>query len=147
MKKNMLITMEVINGQNCFSKLVMHEIKALNITIGTHTSKVAFNVISSPTNPIVIGLSWLILHNLQVDWHTKSLHFDVPQNVTLTKCENKLTSKNTINEGEGYRLDKACTKLFECDKYLGSAQGVKSSKLCLFEQNLSCKLLKKEMNS
>jgi hypothetical protein len=24
---------------------------------------VAFNVISSPTNPIVIGLSWFILHN------------------------------------------------------------------------------------
>jgi hypothetical protein len=57
---------------------MMHETKALDITIGMHTSKVTFNVISVVTNPIVIGLSWLILHNLQVDWHTKNLHFDVP---------------------------------------------------------------------
>jgi len=41
------------------------------------SNKVAFNDISSPTNLIVIGLSWLILHNPRVDWHTKSLHFDV----------------------------------------------------------------------
>jgi hypothetical protein len=55
--------MEVIDGQSFSSRLVMHETKALNITIEKHTSKVAFNVISSPTNPIVIEFSWFILHN------------------------------------------------------------------------------------
>jgi len=54
--------MEVINGQSLSLGFVTHETKALDI-IGTHTSKVAFNVISSSTNPIVIGLSWFILHN------------------------------------------------------------------------------------
>jgi hypothetical protein len=63
MKKSTLITMEVINGQSLSLKHMMHETKALDITIKTHINKVAFNVISSPTNPIVIGLSWLILHN------------------------------------------------------------------------------------
>jgi hypothetical protein len=63
MKKNMQIVVEVINNQNLSSRPMKHETKALNIIIGTHTSKVAFNVISSPTNLIVIGLSWFILHN------------------------------------------------------------------------------------
>jgi hypothetical protein len=63
MKKITLIAVEVIDGQSLSLGLVTHETKALDITIRTHTSKVAFNVISSSTNPIVIGLSWFILHN------------------------------------------------------------------------------------
>jgi hypothetical protein len=86
--------MEVINGWSICLGLVTHETKPLNINIGMHTNKVAFNVISSPINPIIIGLSWFILHNLQVDWCTKSLHFDVPQKVAW-KCEMP-TSKNII---------------------------------------------------
>jgi hypothetical protein len=104
-----------------------HETKVLNITIEMHTSKVAFNVISSKTNPIVIGLSWLILHNPQVDWHIKNLHFDVPQKIT-SNCE-KPTSKNIINEGEDYHLDKSCIKFSKCNKCLGSTQDVKNSKV------------------
>jgi hypothetical protein len=33
-----------------------HETKALEITIGSHISKVVINVISSSTNPIIVGL-------------------------------------------------------------------------------------------
>jgi hypothetical protein len=46
------------------------------VIIGSHNSKVFFNVISSLTNPIIIGLSWFILHNPQVDWKMKSFHFE-----------------------------------------------------------------------
>ncbi len=67
MKKSMPIAMEVIDGQSFPPRPMMHETKALNIIIEMHTSKVTFNVISSLTNPIVIGLSWLILHNPRVD--------------------------------------------------------------------------------
>jgi len=63
LKKNTPIAMEVINGQSLYLGPMMHETKALDITIEMHINKVAFNVISSPINPIVIGLSWLILHN------------------------------------------------------------------------------------
>ncbi len=144
MKKSTLVAMEVINGQSLSLGLVMHETKALDIIIRTHTSKVAFNVISSSTSPIVIGLSWFILHNPWVDWRIKSFHFDVFQKIT-SKCE-KPTSKNIISEGEDYHLDNLCIKFSECDKYLGSAQDVKSL-ICSLEQELSCKLPKKEMHS
>jgi hypothetical protein len=41
------------------------------------------------------------------------------------KC---LHPKTSSCEGENYHVDESCTKFFECDKYLGSAQDVNSSK-------------------
>ncbi len=64
------------DGWNLSSRLVTHETKVLTITIGSLNSKVVFNVISSSTNPIIIGLSSLIFHNLWVNGKTKSLHFE-----------------------------------------------------------------------
>jgi hypothetical protein len=58
------------------SRAITHETKVLMVTIGSHSRKIIFNVISSPMNLIIIRLSWLILHNPQVDWKTKSLHFE-----------------------------------------------------------------------
>jgi hypothetical protein len=51
------MAVEVINGQNLSLGLVTHETKALMVTIGSHSSKIIFNVISYSTNFIIIGLS------------------------------------------------------------------------------------------
>ncbi len=66
-EKMTLMVVKVINGWNLSSRLVTHETKVLKITIGSHNSKIIFNVVSSLTNPIIIGLSWFILHNPKVD--------------------------------------------------------------------------------
>jgi len=92
------LVVEVIDGHNLSSKLITHETKTLTITIGSH-SKVVFNVISSPTNPIIIGLSWLILHNRQMDWKTKCLHLE-SINETTPKYETFPTS--TLDSGHDY---------------------------------------------
>jgi hypothetical protein len=68
------------------SRLVTHETKALDVAIGSHTSKVIFNVISSSQNLIVIGLCWLALHNPQVDWCMKSFHFETSKH-EAHECE------------------------------------------------------------
>jgi hypothetical protein len=86
MEKNTLVSIEVIDGQNFSSRLVIHETEPLNVTIGSHLGKVVFNVISSPRNPLIIGLSWFILHNSRLDWHTRNLHFETPQYEAL-ECE------------------------------------------------------------
>jgi hypothetical protein len=54
------MAVEAIDGQNFFLGPVMHETKALMVTNGSHSN----NVILSLTNPIIIGLPWLILYNL-----------------------------------------------------------------------------------
>jgi hypothetical protein len=65
------MSIEVIDGWSLSSRLITHETKPLDVTIGSHTNKVVFNVISFPRNVVIIGLSWLVLHNMQVDWHMK----------------------------------------------------------------------------
>jgi hypothetical protein len=77
-ENNTPMLVEVIDGWNLSSGLVKHEIRPLNVTTSSHTNKVVFNVISSPRNPIIIGLSWFVLHNPQMDWHMRSLHFETP---------------------------------------------------------------------
>ncbi len=66
----------MIDGWNLFSRPITHETKALIVTIGSHNNKVVFNVISSTTNPIIIKLSWFILHNLRVDRKMRNLYFE-----------------------------------------------------------------------
>jgi hypothetical protein len=98
-KKNIPMSIEVINGQSFSSGLVTHETKPLDVTIDSHTSKVIFNVISSPINLVIIGLSWLVLHNLRMDWHTWSLHFETPQHEAL-ECETFVKSMQILKQKE-----------------------------------------------
>jgi hypothetical protein len=58
------MAIKVVNGRNLCSGAIMHDTKALTVIIESHSSKVVFNVISSSTNPIIIGLSWFVLHEL-----------------------------------------------------------------------------------
>jgi len=55
--KNTLVPVKVIDSWSLSSKPITHETKALDVTIGSHTKKVVFNVISSPKNHVIIGLS------------------------------------------------------------------------------------------
>jgi hypothetical protein len=50
MENNTLVPIEVIDGQSFSLKLITHETKVLQFTIGFHTNKVVFNVISFPKN-------------------------------------------------------------------------------------------------
>jgi hypothetical protein len=81
-KKVTLVIIEVINGWSLSLGPIMHETKVLMVIIGSHNSKVIFNVISSPIIPIIIGLSWLVLHNLGMDYETMSLHFELINETT-----------------------------------------------------------------
>jgi hypothetical protein len=56
MEKNTLVPIEVIDGWNLSSRPVAHETKALDVTIGSHTNKVIFNVISFLRNHVIIRL-------------------------------------------------------------------------------------------
>ncbi len=71
MENNTLVSIEVIDGRNLSSRLVTQETKPLDVTNGSHTNKVVFNVISSPRNHVIIGLFLLILHNPWVHWYMK----------------------------------------------------------------------------
>jgi hypothetical protein len=60
-EKNTLVPIEVIYSWNLSLWQVTHETKTLVVTIGSHISKVVCNVISSPINHVIVGLSWLVV--------------------------------------------------------------------------------------
>jgi hypothetical protein len=76
-KKNTLVLVEVIDGRSLFLGHVMHETKVLDITIRTHTSKVAFNVISSPlgyNGSFCITFKWIGIQLILILIYLKKEH-------------------------------------------------------------------------
>jgi hypothetical protein len=71
------IPIEVIDGQPLVSRDVIHQIIPLDIILEGRHSIIAFNVIKSPSNPVVLSLSWLNKYNLAIDWKTQRLVFQL----------------------------------------------------------------------
>ena len=69
------IPIEVIDGRHLILRNVIHETIILNITLEGYHSIIVFNVIKSPSNPVVLGLSWLNNYNLSIDWKFQRLTF------------------------------------------------------------------------
>jgi hypothetical protein len=66
MENNTLVPVEVINGQSLSSRLVTHETKPIDVTIGSHTSKVVFNVV--PFSKLLSSLNCLGLFYIIHKW-------------------------------------------------------------------------------
>jgi hypothetical protein len=62
-------SMEVIDGWLLTSGNVMEETQSLEVILGDQVSHIVFNIIQCPANPVVLGLPWFELHNLDVDWN------------------------------------------------------------------------------
>jgi hypothetical protein len=64
---------EVIDGRPLTSGNMMEETQPLEVMLGDQVSHVVFNIIQCPANPVVLGLPWFELHNLDVDWSLRSI--------------------------------------------------------------------------
>ncbi|KAH7331513.1 hypothetical protein KP509_20G037500 [Ceratopteris richardii] len=74
-QKSFPILVEVIDGHLVSSGAITHETISLDLCMGKHEETIKFNLITSPNHPIILGLSWLEVHNLIVNWQTRSLSF------------------------------------------------------------------------
>ncbi len=150
MEKNTPMPIEIVDGQKNSSWLIAHETKALNVTIGFHTNKVVFNIISSPRNHVIIGLSCLALHNPQLDWHTKNLHFETPHEHKVLKCETFVGNMHGKNQNgvchliENMREGECMKNLKQKEVYFNNMRKLRCPKpLFTLEQKLSCMLPKR----
>ena len=69
------VSVEVIDGRPLVFGDVTQETKALDIYIDQHRSTVVLNVIKSPSNPVILGLSWLDRYNPDIDWKKRRIEF------------------------------------------------------------------------
>ena len=74
-QKTKPIHVEVIDGRPLSSGSVTHESIPLEVTLEGHNSCIVFNIIRTPSNPVILGLSWLEKHNPSVDWKLRKMIF------------------------------------------------------------------------
>lgn len=74
-KKIKPVHVEVIDGCLLSSCDIIYEIVPLDVVIKDHNSVVIFNVLRSPLNRDILGLSWLKKYNSQIDWIFHNLNF------------------------------------------------------------------------
>jgi hypothetical protein len=58
-KKLSHVHIEVIDGWPLFSGDVTHKTMPLEVKFGNHSSSIGYNIIRTPSAPVILGLSWL----------------------------------------------------------------------------------------
>ena len=58
-QKPKAVEVEAIDGQPLSSGDVTQETTSLLTATGSHVSHITYNIIDSPSNPVMLGLSWL----------------------------------------------------------------------------------------
>src|SRR5208282_3153932 len=69
------IPVEVVDGQLISSGPILFENSPIPMFIGKHNKLLSFYIIYSPHYPVILGLSWLRLHNPYINWHTETIIF------------------------------------------------------------------------
>ena len=63
---------EVIDGRPI---VVAYETIPLDVAMEGHSSRIMFNIINSPSHPVVFGISWLETYNPDIDWFSRTISF------------------------------------------------------------------------
>lgn len=84
-QKSNPVHVEVIDGHPLSSGKVTHETMLLKIAFDGHRSTIIFNIIRTPSNPVILGLSWLEKYNRLIDWKSRRLTFTTSQIEKPTK--------------------------------------------------------------
>ena len=70
-RKKIPTPVEVIDGRPHVLGDVVYEIQPLEVILGEQISSIVFNIIKSPTSPIIFGFPWFELQNPNIDWRTR----------------------------------------------------------------------------
>jgi hypothetical protein len=95
--KKHLIPVEVIDGRSLISGDITHETTPLGLVIEGHHSIIVVNIIKSPSNPLVLGLSWLDKYNPVIDWNARRLTFQ-PSIVSIQEFGYRETSSVPVHQ-------------------------------------------------
>ena len=82
LKKETPVMVEVVDGKALGTGKITEETTPLLFSILGHEEYISFNVIKSPSYPIILGIPWLTFHNPEINWRERTLQFNcscVPQ--------------------------------------------------------------------
>jgi len=78
-KKSTHVSVEVIDGRTITSGAITHKTTPLELRISKHMENIVLNIISTLHHLVILGLPWLKVHNLIIDWRSKTLTFSTQQ--------------------------------------------------------------------
>lgn len=55
----------------------MHESDHIEVMFKDHSSYIIFNIIRTLSNPFILGLFWLKMHNPSIDWKLQRMTFSI----------------------------------------------------------------------
>jgi len=91
-KKPKPVHVEVIDGRPLSSGDVTHETKPLKVRLENHESSIVFNIIKTPSCPVILGLSWLDKYNPLIDWRLRKVTFPT-NSLTMEPVKTMSTNK------------------------------------------------------
>ena len=65
----------VIDGRPIASGNIVEDSEPVSLALNNLPCVISFNIISSLEHPIVLGLPWFKLHNLNIDWRTREIRY------------------------------------------------------------------------
>ena len=74
-RKSKVVQVEAIDGRLLSSRDIIEETTPLATSIKNHTSHISYNIIHSPSTPVILGLSWLEHFNPNIDWSNRNIIF------------------------------------------------------------------------
>ena len=80
-QKKTPVLIEVVDGKALGTGKITEETTPLLLDILGHNEYISFNVIKSPSYPIILGMPWLSFHNPEINWKERSLKFNCQCNV------------------------------------------------------------------
>jgi hypothetical protein len=87
------VHLEVIDGRPLSSRDVTHESIPLEVKFGNHCSSIVFNIIRTPSAPVILGLSWLERYNPQINWKSRNIEFPITPSLTKRTSKPSSTKK------------------------------------------------------
>jgi hypothetical protein len=71
---------------------VTYETALLEVKFGNHSSSIVYNIIRTPSAPVILRLSWLERYNPYIDWKSQNLEFPVTPSL-VERTSKPLTKK------------------------------------------------------
>ena len=125
------IHVEVIDGRPLLSGSVTHESKPIEVAFKGHNSHIVFNIIRTPSNPIILGLSWLETHNPSIDWRLRKMTFPKKRSKDIPGRNSRIEKSLIIGARAFIRASKGGTPFVV---YATPTSGEKTSTTSIPEQ-------------
>ena len=81
-KKNQVISLQVIDGTSIMSGGISYHIELCELTFSNYHEPISFNIIPLSNYDVVLGIPWLCHHNPKICWSNNTIELGTDNHLT-----------------------------------------------------------------